>query len=83
MVALRRLAESLGTADFILRGETVTSLAQPHRFYLLQPSQEAFTVLSNEKQTEVRALLEACGMERLLTALLSRRMARSDTLELW
>ena len=81
MVALRRLAESLGTADFIVRGETVTSLAQPHRFYLLQPFQEAFNVLSNEKQIEVRALLEACGMERLLTAVLIRRMARSDKLE--
>jgi glutathione S-transferase len=82
-VAVGRLAEALGTADFIVRGETITALAQPHRFYLLQPVQEAFTILSGQKQTEVRALLEACGMERLLTAVLSRRIARSDNLEVW
>ena len=63
--------------------KTITALAKPHRFYLLQPAQEAFTISSGEKQTEVRALLEACGMDRLLTAVLSRRMARSDNLEVW
>ena len=82
-VAVGRLAEALGTADFIVRGETITAQPQPHRFYLLQPVQEAFSMMSDEKQTKVRALLEACGMERLLTAVLSRRMARSDNLEVW
>ena len=82
-VAVGRLAEVLGTADFILRGETTTALAKPHRFYLLQPVQEAFTISSGEEQTEVRTLLEACGMKMLLTAVLSRRMARSDNLEVW
>ena len=82
-VAVGRLAEALGTADLVLRGETITALAKPHRFYLLQPVQEAFTISSSEKQTEVRALLEACGMERLMTAVLSRRMARSNYLEVW
>ena len=82
-VAVGRLAEALGTADFIVRGEPIAALAQPHRFYLLQPVQEAFTILSGQKQTEVRALLEACGMERLLTAVLSRRITRSDNLEVW
>jgi len=82
-VAVGRLAAALGTADFIVRGETITALAKPHRFYLLQPVQEAFTITSGEKETEVRALLEACGMERFLTAVLSRRMARSDNLEVW
>ena len=37
MVTVGRLAEALGTANFIVRGETITALAQPHRFYLLQP----------------------------------------------
>jgi len=75
--------ETLAAADFIVRGETITALAKPHRFYLLQPVQEAFTITSGDKETEVRALLEACGMERFLTAVLSRRMARSDNLEVW
>ena len=37
MVTVGRLAEALGTADFIVRGETITALEQPHRFYLLRP----------------------------------------------
>ena len=37
VVASGRLAEALGRADFIVRGETITALAKPHRFYLLQP----------------------------------------------
>jgi len=81
--AVGRLAEALGTADFIVRGETIMALAKPLRFYLVQPVQEAFTISSGEKQREVRALLEACGTERLLTAVLSRRMARPDNFEVW
>ena len=42
-VAVGRLAEALGTADFTVRGETITALAQPHRFYLLRRVQDAAT----------------------------------------
>ena len=82
-VAVGRLAEALGTADFTVRGETITALAQPHRFYLLQRVQDAFTELSDEKQTEINTLLEACGMKSLLAAVLSRRIVRSENLEVW
>tara|TARA_B100000035_G_scaffold195419_1_gene166832 strand:- start:4495 stop:5622 length:1128 start_codon:yes stop_codon:yes gene_type:complete len=82
-VAVGRLAEALGTADFTVRGETIKALAQPHRFYLLQRVQDAFTELSDEKQTEINTLLEACGMKSLLAAVLSRRIVRSENLEVW
>ena len=82
-VAVGRLAEALGTADFTVRGETITALAQPHRFYLLQRVQDVFTNLSDEKQAEISALLEACGMKSLLAAALSRRIVRSENLEVW
>jgi len=82
-VAVGRLAEALGTADFAVRGETITALAQPHRFYMLQRVQDAVTGLSDEKQTEVESMLEGCGMERLPRAVLSRRIVRSDNLEVW
>ena len=82
-VAVGRLAEALSTADFPVQGETITALAQPHRFFLLQRVQDAFTELSDEKQTEVSALLEACGMKSLLAAGLSRRIVRSENLEVW
>lgn len=82
-VAVGRLAEALGTADFTVRGEIITALAQPHRFYLLQRMQDAVIALSDEKQTEVRSILAACNMERLLDAVLSRRIVRSVNLEVW
>ena len=82
-VAVGRLAEALGTADFTARGQTITALAQPHRFYLLQRVQDAFTQLSDEKQTEIGSLLERCGMEGLPGAVLSRRIVRSENLEVW
>ena len=82
-VAVGRLAEALGTADFTVRGETITALAQPHRFYLLQRVQDAFTELSDEKQTEISQLLKVCGMKSLLAAVLSRRIVRSENLEVW
>ena len=78
-----RLAEALGTADFTVRGETITALSQPHRFYLLQRVQDVFAKLSDEKQTEISTLLEACGMKSLLEAVLSRGIARSENLEVW
>ena len=82
-VAVGRLAEALGTADFVVRGETITALAQPHRFYLLQRVQDAFTDLSDEQRSEVTALLEESGMKSLLGAALSRGIARSENLEVW
>ena len=82
-VAVGRLAEALGTVDFSVRGETITALAQPHRFYLLQRVQDVFAKLSDEKQTEISTLLEACGMKSLLGAVLSRGIARSENLEVW
>ena len=82
-VAVGRLAEALGTADFTVRGQTITALAQPHRFYLLQRVQDAFTQSPAEKQTESRALLQRCGMESLLAASLNRRIVRSENLEVW
>ena len=82
-VAVGRLAEALGTANFTVRAETVAALAQPHRFYLLQRGQDVFTELSDEKQTEISALLEACGMKSLLAAVLRRRIVRSENLEVW
>ena len=78
-----RLAEAFGKAAFPVRAETITALAQPHRFYLLQRVQNVFAKLSDEKQTEISTLLEACGMKSLLGAVLSRGIARSENLEVW
>jgi len=82
-MAVGRLAEALGTADFTVRGERITALAQPHRFYLLQRVHDAFADFSQERRDEVSALLEACGMAPIVTTALDRRMIRCNNLEVW
>ena len=64
-VAVGRLAEALGTANLTVRGETITALAQPHRFYLLKRVWDVFAKLSDKKQTNISTLLEACDMKGL------------------
>ena len=83
MTAVGRLAEALGTADFTVRSEQITSLAQPHRFYLLQRVHDTFADFSQEKRDEVSALLGACDMAQVLTTTLDRRMIRCNNLEVW
>ena len=68
----------MGTAEFSLRGETITALAQPPRFYLLQRVQDTYAALSSDEKADVDALLADCGMTPVLTATLSRRIVRSE-----
>ena len=82
-VAVGRLAEALGTADFTVRGETITALAQPHRFYLLQRVQDIFAALAHEKQVGVADIMSDAGMSAVLSTVLARRIVRSDNLEVW
>jgi len=81
--AVGRLAQAPGGARFSLRGETIEALAQPHRFYLLQRVQDSYAALSTEDKASVDKLFDDCGMTPVLTATLSRRIVRSDNLEVW
>ena len=81
--AVGRLAQAMGTVQFKMRGEIVNALAQPHRFYLLQRVQDTYAAMSSDDKSEVDALLADCGMTPVLTAALSRRIIRSDNLEVW
>jgi glutathione S-transferase len=82
-VAVGRLAEALGTVDFTLRGETITALAQPHRFYLLQRVQDIYASASSEERTQIDALLSQSNLAEAAFASLSRKIKRSDNLEVW
>jgi len=82
-VAVGRLAEALGMADFSVRGETITALAQPHRFYLLQRVQDTFRALPQEDQKSVAAIMRDAGMSAVLSTALTRSIVRSDNLEVW
>ena len=81
--AVGRLAQAPGTASFVLRGETIDALAQPHRFYLLQRVQDDYASLSDSEKIGVDAVLAESGMAAILDASLSRRIERADNLEVW
>ena len=83
VVAVGRLAEALGTADFTVRGETITALAQPHRFYLLQRVQDIYASASSEERACIDAVLSECDVAEAARASLSRRIQRADNLEVW
>ena len=82
-VAVGRLAEALGTADFTVRGETITALAQPHRFYLLQRVQDIYASASSEERTQIDTVLSESDVAEAARASLSRRIQRADNLEVW
>ena len=81
--AVGRLAKAPGTASFVLRGETIEALTQPHRFYLLQRVQDDYASLSAAERLGVDAVLTESGMAAILKASLSRRIERADNLEVW
>ena len=82
-MAVGRLAEALGTADFTVRGEAITALAQPHRFYLLQRVQDIYAAASSEERTKINAVLSKCDVAEAAFSSLSRRIQRTDNLEVW
>jgi glutathione S-transferase len=81
--AVGRLAMSMGSSEFSLRGETIKAVAQPHRFYLLQRVQAVYDSLGTQDQQSVTAMLDACGMSAVLTTRLDRKITRADNLEVW
>ena len=81
--AVGRLADSLGSAEFTLRGETISALVQPYRFYLLQRVQSVYAGLDNAGRAAVDEMLDACGMSAILATTLDRRIGRAGNLEVW
>ena len=81
--AVGRLAAAPGMAKFEIRGQSINAIAQPHRFYLLQRVQDIYRSLSGEDRLSVDSLLAECGMTPVITSALSRRIVRSDNLEVW
>jgi glutathione S-transferase len=78
-----RLGEAIGQAEFSVRGQSITALAQPYRFYLLQRVQEIYSGLEPGAQAQVDEMLAACSMQDILTIKLDRQLGRTDNLEVW
>jgi glutathione S-transferase len=81
--AVGRVVHTIGAAEFSVRGTTLSGLAQPHRFYLLQRVQATYESLTAAEQASVEHMLLACGMEDILALKLDRRIGRADNLEVW
>ena len=73
----------LGQCQFELRGQTITSAAQPYRFFLLQRVQAIYDALDSTGQQAVREMLERCDMAELLKIRLDQSVAQADNLEVW
>jgi hypothetical protein len=81
--AALRLSEGMGNAEFSVRGQAVSAVAQPYRFFLLQRVQDACAGLEGDARIRVEAMLEACGMADILSIRLDRKLGRADNLEVW
>jgi glutathione S-transferase len=81
--AVGRLAQAQGSAEFSVRGQTISALAQPYRFYLLQRVQQIYAALAPRERVGVEEMLDACGMSAILSINLARRIGRAGNLEVW
>jgi hypothetical protein len=73
----------LGAGQFTVRGQELSSVAQPYRFYLLQRVQATYDSLDVNDKASVDAMLASCGMSELLTIRLDRLLDQVDNLEVW
>ena len=73
----------LGMGEFSVRGLTLTAIAQPYRFYLLQRVQAVYDELGRADKAAVEAMLERCGLAEILTIRLDQQLGQLDNLEVW
>ncbi len=59
------------------------SVCQPYRFAQLQRVQSYYDSLEAEHKTEVKAVLEQCGMDDLLSIRLDRTLGWENNLDIW
>ena len=73
----------LGAGQFTVRGQELSSVAQPYRFYLLQRVQANYDSLDVNDKASVDEMLASCGMSDLLASRLDRQLGHVDNLEVW
>ena len=73
----------LGTCDFTVRGQTLSSVAQTYRFYLLQRVHDTYEALQENDKLAVEDMLRSCGFQEILNIRLNRKLGRADNLEVW
>lgn len=73
----------LGQCEFTVRGMSLTSVAQPYRFYLLQRVQDIYDGLAANDKQLVEQMLKRCDLAEILSIKLDRRVGRGENLEVW
>lgn len=73
----------LGNVQFAVRGQSLSSVAQPYRFYLLQRVNETYDALSAQDRAGVDEMLTGSGLSEILSIRLDRQLGRADNLEVW
>ena len=77
------IERGVGFGKFTLRGQEISALAQPYRFYRLKLAQDEYHAMSAADKAELEALLDRCNMRPVLTATINREIGRKDNLEVW
>ena len=72
-----------GMAEFNLRGQSISAVAQSYRFVILQKLQQQFAQWESAQQQEVTDLLQRCGLESLLDIKLDRELGWSENQDIW
>ena len=74
---------SVGFGEFELRGQTISAMAQPYRFYRLKRAQDEYEAMGEQHKADLKALLDACNMTPILDAKLDREVGWKDNREVW
>ncbi|MDB9969690.1 glutathione S-transferase N-terminal domain-containing protein [Porticoccaceae bacterium] len=72
-----------GMAEFNLRGQSISAVAQSYRFVILQKLQQQYAQWESAQQQEVTDLLQRCGLESLLDIKLDRELGWSENQDIW
>ena len=72
-----------GMAEFTLRGQPISAVAQSYRFVILQKLQQQYAQLAPAQQQDVADLLQRCGLDSLLTTKLDRQLGWSENQDIW
>ncbi len=83
VVAGKATRRSLGKVTWNWHGHEITTHAIPYRVFHLQRIQNAFDALPPEDQAATRELLGPTGLEVLIDLKPSRRVERSNNVEVW
>jgi glutathione S-transferase len=73
----------LAMAQFSVRGQAITAVAQPYRFCMLQRVQDIHAGLDDSARARVENMFAFCGLSEMLTIRLDRRLGRAENLEVW